>query len=304
MNSNITFTVFTPTYNRENTLHRVFESLEKQSGIDFEWLVVDDGSTDDTAVLIQQWQARASFPIRYFYQTNQGKHIAFNKGVREAQGQFFVPLDSDDACVANALSRFLALWEAIPNKELYSGVCVLCQDQKGRKVGDDFPQAIFNSNSCEILYKYGIKGEKWGFHRTDILKQYPFPEVAGVKFIPECLVWHNIAKKYQLRCVNEALRIYFIEGASNNSLTSLASLSSIKKAKLLYYQWVLNNDIHWFFHAPLIFLKYAFQYARYSLYFNSFTMSNIMSKLAKALILLLYLPALAVTICEKNIAKD
>lgn len=90
-----TFTVFTPTYNRAHTLLRVFSSLQAQTFQDFEWLIVDDGSTDGTEELIKHWGSESHFPVRYFKQENRGKHVAFNRGVREATGQFFLPLDSD-----------------------------------------------------------------------------------------------------------------------------------------------------------------------------------------------------------------
>src|SRR5436305_1126064 len=111
-----TFTVFTPTYNRAKTLSRVYESLINQTFKDFEWLIIDDGSVDEneTFTLIKSWQTKAFFPIRYVHQENAGKHIAFNKAVQLAGGEFFVPLDSDDACFSNALEKFLKLWHEIP----------------------------------------------------------------------------------------------------------------------------------------------------------------------------------------------
>lgn len=279
----IDFTIFTPTYNRANTLSRVYESLIAQSFKNFEWVVVDDGSTDNTKALIMEWQKQSSFPIRYFFQENQGKHIAFNKGVKEAQGEFFIPLDSDDACLDTALERFKQLWDEIPesDKVKFSGVCVLCQDQHGNKVGDAFPKNKMDSDSCELLYKYKIKGEKWGFHRTSVLQEYPFPEIQGVSFIPECIVWHAIAKKFKIRCVNEMLRIYYIENtlskgntlAKTESLNLTSTLSSVKarKAKRVYYKWVLNNDIGWFWVSPSSFLKAAFQYLRYSIFLEGWS---------------------------------
>lgn len=297
-----TFTVFTPTYNRANTLSRVFESLMQQTFTDFEWLIVDDGSMDQTDALIQEWQQKAFFPIRYYFQENQGKHIAFNKGVQKAVGKFFVPLDSDDACLPQSLERFLTLWNTIPDaqKENFSGICVLCQDQNGSIIGDHFPCSILDSNSCEIDYKYRVTGEKWGFHRTEILKKYPFPEVRDVKFIPESIIWHNIAKKYQIRCVNEALRIYYLENSANGSLTSSRSLLCSKKAKLQYYRFALNNDIAWFMDAPLVFAKYAFQYVRYSRALGNFSFSSIVPWLARALLCLCYFPAYFFTLLEKE----
>src|SRR5262249_2422136 len=99
------FTVFTPTYNRAHTLHRVFDSLCAQTLRDFEWLVIDDGSSDSTRELIDNWTKSAHFTIRYIKQDHSGKHIAHNCAVREARGQFFLTLDSDDACTPQALER-------------------------------------------------------------------------------------------------------------------------------------------------------------------------------------------------------
>ena len=100
------FTVFTPTFNRAYTLQGVYESLAMQTFRDFEWIIVDDGSTDNTENLISEWKKEANFVIRYYYQTNQGKHIASNKGVKEAQGELFLFLDSDDRCVPQTLEVF------------------------------------------------------------------------------------------------------------------------------------------------------------------------------------------------------
>src|SRR2546426_9569929 len=98
-----TFTVFTASYNRRTTLPRVYESLAKQTFKDFEWVIVDDGSIDDTCELVETWSKESWFPIRYFYQENQGQQSAYNHGVAEAKRMFVLPLDSDDACVPHAL---------------------------------------------------------------------------------------------------------------------------------------------------------------------------------------------------------
>src|ERR1700687_2026026 len=108
-----TFTVFTPTYNRAGTLPRVYESLRLQTFRDFEWLVVDDGSKDNTEELIKEWQAKAEFPIRYIRPQNQGKPAATNRATQEAQGEFIATVDSDDACVPESLERLKYHWDAI-----------------------------------------------------------------------------------------------------------------------------------------------------------------------------------------------
>jgi glycosyltransferase involved in cell wall biosynthesis len=115
--SQYTFTVFTPTYNREHTLDRVYNSLKVQTYHNFEWLIVDDGSTDNTHDLVKQWQAEADLPLRYIYQNNKGKHTAYNLAAREAGGKFIICLDSDDGCIAEALARFKYHWDTIPEHE-------------------------------------------------------------------------------------------------------------------------------------------------------------------------------------------
>lgn len=162
MSFRYTFTVFTPTYNRAHTLHRVYESLALQTLRNFEWLIVDDGSTDNTKELVDKWQNQAGSPIRYIRQDRQGKHVAFNRGVREAYGELFLTLDSDDACVPGALERFKYHWDAIPadKRRAFSAVTVLCKDHHGKPVGTRFPCDPTDSDSLEIRYKYKVKSEK------------------------------------------------------------------------------------------------------------------------------------------------
>lgn len=209
------FTVFTPTYNRAHTLHRVYESLHAQTFRDFEWLVIDDGSMDKTKEMIQKWQNESSFVIRYFYQKNQGKHIAFNYAVSLAQGEFFLPADSDDRFSENALSEFYQTWLSIKDKALYSGVTALCADAMTKTIiGDQFPEDCFDSTTLETTYMHKIRGEKWGFHRTEILKHFPFPKIENSKFIPESFVWTVIARQYKTRYINRVLRYYYQHASS------------------------------------------------------------------------------------------
>ncbi len=156
------FTVFTATFNRARVLHRVYDSLRTQTFRDFEWLVVDDGSTDGTGALVEAWRAEANFPIRYRYQENRGKHVACNRAVAEARGRFFLTLDSDDACVPQALARLNRYWEEIPEREQpgFSAVTVLCMDEAGRIVGDRFPRRITDSDPLEVPFRLKVRGEK------------------------------------------------------------------------------------------------------------------------------------------------
>jgi glycosyltransferase involved in cell wall biosynthesis len=211
------FTVFTPTFNRRHTLLRLFESLEAQTFRDFEWLVVDDGSTDGTGEFLRELESRASFPLRYHYQPNGGKHVASNRAVDLAAGQLFTTLDSDDALLPHALGRLADHWWSIPQdrRHEFSGVTCLCERQDGTIVGDAFPASpggggVLDSDPIAMM-PFRVAGEKWGFHGTDIMRQHRFPEFAGESFIPEGLVWNRIGSKYRIRYVNEALRVYFDE---------------------------------------------------------------------------------------------
>ncbi len=238
------FTVFTPTYNRAHTLHRVYDSLKAQTYRDFEWLIIDDGSTDHTKELVEQWQKEANFRIRYIYQENAGKHVACNRGVCEANGELFLTFDSDDACVPETLERFKYHWDSIPEdkRDKFSAVTALCVDRDGRLVGNTFPFDISDSNTFEMETKYRILGDKWGFQRTDVLKEFPFPEIPGEKFITEGIVWNRLSNKYQTRFVNEKLKIveYMIDGLTASSVRMRARNPIGAR---LYYQEYLRLNI-------------------------------------------------------------
>ncbi len=258
------FTVFTPTFNRSQTLARAYESLRLQTFRDFEWLVVDDGSADGTRELIEKWQTESGFPIRYIYQENQGKPAAFNRGVREAQGELFLTLDSDDACVPQALERFKYYWDGIPltEKDKFSAVTVLCKDQNGKLVGDKFPRDVLDSDSIELFFKYNVKGEKWGFHRTDVLKQFPFPTVRNAKFVSEGVVWFAIARRFKTRFVNEMLRIYHMNDKTGDRLTSLSPAALFGRAH--FHKYILNELIDLCCSSPASILRSAINFSRYS----------------------------------------
>ncbi|HEX4169652.1 MAG TPA: glycosyltransferase family 2 protein [Bryobacteraceae bacterium] len=258
------FTVFTATYNRAATLHRPYHSLCAQSLRDFEWLVVDDGSTDETRNLIETWQREANFSIRYLYQPNCGKPTACNLGIDEAQGEFFLTLDSDDGCTSNALERFLYHWNNIPleSRSQFSAVTALCQNQHGKLVGGLFPKDVLDSNSIELTYKYKVKGEKWGFQRTDVLKEFRFPVNPEHKFVSESVVWLAIARRYQTRFVNEQLRVYWIDDGAADHLTTLRP--EVVNGRAACHRVILNDLIGWLPQAPLELARSAINFSRYS----------------------------------------
>jgi glycosyltransferase involved in cell wall biosynthesis len=254
------FTVFTATYNRGHTIHRVFDSLCVQTLRDFEWLVIDDGSTDGTSELIAKWATVADFPIRYFPQPHSGKHIAHNLAVREARGQLFAPLDSDDALPPDSLEKIATSWNSIPVSERSHccGLWGLCCDQHGSIVGDKYPVSPFDADLREVVYVHRIRGEKWCALRSDVLRQFPFPEIRETQFIPEGMVWLEIAKTYKTRYVNEIIRIYYIDdNETGATLGKRIGLGENAPGRMYYYIWLLNNDLGYFSSSPTPFLKAA-----------------------------------------------
>jgi glycosyltransferase involved in cell wall biosynthesis len=126
------FTVFTTSYDRAYTLHRAYESLKRQTFRDFEWLIADNGSSDNTQEVVKKWIEEADFPIRLIsWKKNVGIHGAINRGVQEARGEFFLGFDSDDECAPNSLEDLKKYWDLIPNdsKKSFSGVTARCVDR-------------------------------------------------------------------------------------------------------------------------------------------------------------------------------
>lgn len=211
-------TIFTPTYNRAYRLPNLYKSLQEQTCKDFEWLVVDDGSTDNTSELFEKWQTEDnSFPIRYFKQPNGGKHRAINHGVKEAKGEYFFIVDSDDVLTNDAVEQITRLVpEANANPEI-CGMCFRCKNIKTNEIiGSPFPNDGMLASSLEWVYKYKIDGDKSEVVNTAILRRYPFPEFEGENFVPEALIWNRIADSYRMICKNEGIYLceYLPDGLS------------------------------------------------------------------------------------------
>ena len=262
------FTVFTPTYNREKTLYRVYESLLQQTFHDFEWVIVDDGSTDQTKTIVEIWQQEAVFPIHYVWQKNAHKKTAFNHGVKLAKGELFLPADSDDAFLPDALEKFATNWFSIPEnkRKHFAGVCGLCQSEQGVIVGDAFPGDWgIDSDSLEMHYRFGVRGEKWGFNRTDILREHLFPEhLPG--HVPEGVIWTAIAVNYKTRFINEVVRIYFQD--AENQLTKSGNPSRDAVGALYWKRSVLSHELVWFWYKPVHFMLEAARWSRFRLHLN------------------------------------
>ena len=248
------FTILTPTYNRARHLGEAYRSLCAQTFHDFEWVIVDDGSTDGTPELVSTW--KPFFPIRYIWKPNGGKHTAVNIGVEKAAGEFIAILDSDDRCVANALERLDYRWRQIPDPDRFANLVCLCCHEDGSVLGSPLPEDhmdVFTIWDCIAL----SDADRWGIVRADILKKFRYPEFKNERFVLEGLVWNRIHKRYGTRFFNEPLRI---AGYAAGGLTSEGDLrhSSPKGAVIYHSELAFSN-------APIkIRLKSALNAARFS----------------------------------------
>lgn len=200
-------TVFTPTYNRVHTLGKLFNSLCAQSCKDFEWVIVDDGSKDDTKQLVADFEQSADFPIRYMRQSNRGKHIAINTGIKAARGELFFIVDSDDEIPDDSIEKVCQLYDTIRNQESYGGIAGVMKSIDGSIIGGRKDYDAIDSNSIDIRYKHNVSGDLCEIFKTIVLREFSFPEYDGEKFCPEALVWNRIATQYKLRFTSEPLCI-------------------------------------------------------------------------------------------------
>lgn len=252
--------VATPTYNRKDSLNRVFHSLMSQTFKDFEWIVIDDGSIDGTKQLIEQYQQNSDFPILYFYQENNGKHIAINRAVDFAKGEFFVIADSDDSFRANSFEILLKYWDDIPDNERnkFRGITCRCYDpDTDLPEGIGFPGKWIDLLGLDAVYKHHYYFEMWGMNRTDVMKEYPFLEIKGGKsgtglsFYPESIVWNRMGRKYVVRFINEPLRAHYRD--QENAVTRKKKNRS--RENIYLWEHYINEIFDYFRYYPKLFLK-------------------------------------------------
>lgn len=203
-------TILTPTYNRASLLPRLFDSLLRQTNKDFEWIVVDDGSTDDTREVVANLKEKCggAFPMGYVYKANGGKHMAINIGAERARGELLFIADSDDLLTDDALETVANSWHDISDDKSFAGIAGLDITMDTREViGSGLPQEHIDCNAIDIRYRHHVTGDMKEVFRTEVLREFPFPEFAGERFCPEQLVWFRMARRYRLRYINKPIYI-------------------------------------------------------------------------------------------------
>lgn len=184
-------TIMTPTYNRAYVLPRLYDSLCQQTRQDFEWLVIDDGSTDGTAELIFDYRVKSDFSINYFYKENGGKHRAINEGVVHATGDWIIIVDSDDLLTGDAVAKLYDVMNHIGSE--FVGMCFRRAKLSGHIIGISDTAWSKSMVMQPIMAGHILKGDLAYVFRTNVMRECPFPEFPGEKFVPELYIWNKIA---------------------------------------------------------------------------------------------------------------
>ncbi|MEW7278527.1 glycosyltransferase family A protein [Aquimarina sp. 2201CG1-2-11] len=216
-----TITVFTPTYNRAYCLDQCYQSLIRQTNQDFVWLIIDDGSTDNTKTLVQSWIDENSIDIIYHYQANQGMHGGHNAAYRLIETTLNVCIDSDDYMPDDAIQKILIHWETIKDKPHFAGIAGLDANIKGDIIGTPIPDHVKETTLYDIYHTHKVLGDKKLVYRTEVVKKYPaYPIFEGERFVPLGYLYQLIDQDYKLLPVNEVFCIveYLQDGSSMNML--------------------------------------------------------------------------------------
>lgn len=211
-----TLTIFTPAYNRAHTIGRTYESLCRQTCKDFEWLIIDDGSQDNTRELVEGWIAESIIPIRYIYQKNQGMHGAHNTAYRNITTELNICIDSDDYMPDDAVEKIITFWKA-HGSDRYAGLVGLdIDDQHKQIIGKAFPEGL-TETTLSGYYAAGGSGDKKLVYRTEVINSYPeYPIFEGERYVGLAYKYMLIDQDYKLLTTNEPLVVvdYQCDGSS------------------------------------------------------------------------------------------
>jgi len=259
----INITVLTTTYNRVELLQKLYDSLGKQSDQDFQWLIIDDGSTDNTFEVIKKISTKQNaFRINYFRKENGGKHTALNYAHSYITGDVITIVDSDDILVPDAVAAIRHYWDSVYKNKEYATVVFEQVNQSGVKLGE-FPKKIYSGSDLDYRIKKAIAGDFAETIRASVFKKFPFPVYKNKeKFFPEGWLWTNVALLYST--VNISYTIV-VGGYQDDGLSKRGRLMRLQSpVGLMKYYRLLEN-------VKVISLKYKIKNA---LAFNVYKLSN------------------------------
>lgn len=213
-----TITIFTPAYNRAHTLTKLYESLLAQTSNDFEWLIVDDGSSDGTRELVYEWIKEGKIDISYYYQNNSGKQIAMNLGAEKCKTELFDCVDSDDYLVPDAVESIIEFWNEKRNNCVAGIVSLRGKDSNHPIGGKALPNNVIQCHFMDLYNKYNFSGDTNLIYRTEIIRKYPYKLFPGEKFIGESAQYLQIDCSYEMLILNriEVICEYLSDGYTKN----------------------------------------------------------------------------------------
>lgn len=199
-----TLTVFTPTYNRAYCLHYLYESLCLQTSKDFIWLIIDDGSSDETKSLVSKWIEERVIDVQYIFKNNGGMHTAHNVAYDNIVTEINVCIDSDDRMPSNAVASIIESWEKARYDQSIAGMVGIDADLNDNIIGSYLPKSIIKERFHLLYQKHKVKGDKKVVLRTSALTQeMRYPEFENERLVPLGYLYHLLDKNYYYYCVNE-----------------------------------------------------------------------------------------------------
>lgn len=284
-------TVFTPSYNREKELKDLYNSLIKQKNTNFEWLIVDDGSKDNTKKMIDELKKENKININYVYKENGGKQSAYNKGLDEAKGDIFLCIDSDDILMDNVLSKIEKDFDKIKEDNEIGGIAYVQSyiSDKEKVIGTKFPIDNMVDTYFNIYHKHKVTGDKLIVLKIDVAKEYYFPLIKGEKFVPEALVFNRISLKYKFKCINKimACKEYLENGYSNNYFNLV---KRNPKGNMLYFKELYNLEKN---------LYNIYGYILFGIYSKTKLKDMLNGHPSKIMIIIMYIPVLIISKLKK-----
>lgn len=290
----VKITIITPSYNRAHTLSRVYDSLKNQTFKDFKWIIMDDGSTDNTKEIVDNFKSEGLIDIEYFWNENQHKFITVFEGIKKVTSKYFMIVDSDDSYPLDSLQILFDEVEKINNQDDFISVMGLSQYEDGKIVGHQYPNNGFDGSILDMRYKYKVRGDKFGIFITQtyqqLLKNFDYSSFQNKGYIPQSVFFNTYdAAGIKTRFVNKVVRNYHLDEADENSVSNTRWTGKNTFGLMEGYKSFLNSYGSKLFTYPKALIRNLVGYQVYSMInHNSFSKINKGLKHFKLLSILIY----------------